>query len=62
MKSGAQCHPYGWACPFTTAVEGLRRYKFNADADRISFTTTVLKEFPSRTHHTQKYNGFRSPL
>ena len=58
-ESGAQWdYPYGWAPIHLLAVEGLRRYKFNADADRISFKflTTVLKNF--RREHTirEKYN------
>jgi alpha,alpha-trehalase len=58
-QSGAQWdYPYGWAPIHLLAVEGLRRYKFNADADRISFKflTTVLKNF--RNEHTirEKYN------
>jgi alpha,alpha-trehalase len=58
-ESGAQWdYPYGWAPIHLLAVEGLRSYKFNADADRISFKflTTVLKNF--RNEHTirEKYN------
>lgn len=58
-ESGAQWdYPYGWAPIHLLAVEGLRRYKFNADADRISFKflSTVLKNF--RQEHTirEKYN------
>ncbi len=57
--SGAQWdYPYGWAPIHLLAVEGLRRYEFNADADRISFEflTTVLQNF--RREHTirEKYN------
>ena len=58
-ESGAQWdYPYGWAPIHLLAIEGLRRYKFSADADRISFKflTTVLKNF--RQEHTirEKYN------
>ena len=58
-QSGAQWdYPYGWAPIHLLAVEGLRRYEFNADADRISFKflTTVLQNF--RREHTirEKYN------
>ncbi len=58
-QSGAQWdYPYGWAPIHLLAVEGMRRYKFNADADRISFKflATVLQNF--RREHTirEKYN------
>jgi alpha,alpha-trehalase len=58
-ESGAQWdYPYGWAPVHLLAVEGLRRYKFNADADRISlkFLTTILLNF--RRDHTirEKYD------
>lgn len=58
-ESGAQWdYPYGWAPIHLLAVEGLRRYKFHADADRVSlkFLTTVLRNF--RREHTirEKYN------
>lgn len=58
-ESGAQWdYPYGWAPIHLLAVEGLRRYNFHADADRISlkFLTTVLRNF--RREHTirEKYN------
>jgi len=58
-ESGGQWdYPYGWAPIHLLTVEGLRRYKFNADADRISFKflSTVLQNF--RREHTirEKYN------
>ncbi len=58
-ESGGQWdYPYGWAPIHLLVVEGLRRYKFKADADRISFKflTTVLQNF--RREHTirEKYN------
>ena len=57
--SGAQWdYPYGWAPIHLLAIEGLRRYNFHADADRVSlkFLTTVLQNF--RREHTirEKYN------
>ena len=30
-------YPYGWAPIHLLAIEGLRRYGFNQDADRISY-------------------------
>jgi len=50
--------PYGWAPVQLLAVEGLRRYGYSAEADRISgkFLSTVLENF--RRDHTirEKYN------
>jgi alpha,alpha-trehalase len=51
-------YPYGWAPVQLIAVEGLRRYGFRAEANRISykFLSMVLQNF--RTDHTirEKYN------
>jgi alpha,alpha-trehalase len=50
--------PYGWAPIQLLAVEGLRRYGYDRDADRISrtFLSTVIENF--RRDHTirEKYN------
>jgi len=50
--------PYGWAPIQLLAVEGLRRYGYSADANRITekFLSMVLKNF--RTDHTirEKYD------
>jgi alpha,alpha-trehalase len=50
--------PYGWAPIQLLAVEGLRRYGYDHDADRISrkFLSTVIENF--RRDHTirEKYN------
>jgi alpha,alpha-trehalase len=50
--------PYGWAPIQLLAVEGLRRYGYDRDADRISgqFLSMVLENF--RRDHTirEKYN------
>jgi alpha,alpha-trehalase len=50
--------PYGWAPLQLVAVEGLRRYGFDQEADRISvaFLSLVLQEF--REHHAifEKYD------
>jgi len=51
-------YPYGWAPIQLLAVEGLRRYGYTADANRISekFLSMVLQNF--RTDHTirEKYD------
>jgi alpha,alpha-trehalase len=51
-------YPYGWAPIHLLALEGLRRYGYNADADRITvkFLTMILENF--RRDHTirEKYN------
>ena len=51
-------YPYGWAPIHLLAVEGLRRYGFDADADRITykFLSMVLHNF--RRDHTirEKYD------
>ena len=50
--------PYGWAPVQLLAIEGLRRYGYNQDADRLSakFLSMVLENF--RRDHTirEKYN------
>lgn len=51
-------YPYGWAPAQLLAVEGLRHYGFNKDADRVSyeFLATIAENF--RRHGTirEKYN------
>ena len=51
-------YPYGWAPVHLLAVEGLRRYGYAADADRIThkFLSMVLRNF--RLDHTirEKYD------
>ena len=51
-------YPYGWAPIQLLAIEGLRRYGYVADADRLSekFLSMVLENF--RRDHTirEKYN------
>jgi alpha,alpha-trehalase len=51
-------YPYGWAPIHLLSVEGLRRYGYAVDADRISgkFLTTVVRSF--RLDHTirEKYD------
>jgi alpha,alpha-trehalase len=58
-ETGAQWdYPYGWAPIHLMAIEGLRRYGYGADADRLSekFLSMVLENF--RHDHTirEKYN------
>jgi len=50
--------PYGWAPLQLIAVEGLRNYKFDAEADRISvkFLSTVLENFQRDGNIREKYN------
>jgi len=58
-KSGAQWdYPYGWAPVQFLAIEGIRRYGFNADADRLSekFLATVLENFRRDGTIREKYN------
>ncbi len=57
--SGAQWDfPYGWGNIEMLAVEGLRRYGFNADADRISykFLSMVAENFRRDGYIVEKYN------
>ena len=51
-------YPYGWAPIQLLAVEGLRRYGYNADADRISyeFLSMVLANFQRDGNIREKYN------
>lgn len=58
-ESGAQWdYPYGWAPIQLLAVEGLRRYGYNEEADRISikFLSMVLVNFERDTNIREKYN------
>ena len=58
-NSGAQWDfPYGWAPLQLVADEGMRRYDFNADADRVSteFLKTVMENFAREGTIHEKYN------
>jgi alpha,alpha-trehalase len=58
-ESGAQWdYPYGWAPVELLAIQGMRRYGFNADADRISlkFLSTVVENFERDGTIREKYN------
>jgi alpha,alpha-trehalase len=57
--SGAQWDlPYGWGNIEMLAVEGLRRYGYDADADRLSyeFLSMVAENFRRDGHIVEKYN------
>jgi alpha,alpha-trehalase len=51
-------YPYGWAPIQLIAIEGLRRYGFNEEADRVSleFLSDVLKNFRRDGTIREKYN------
>jgi alpha,alpha-trehalase len=50
--------PYGWAPVQLLSIKGLRRYGFNAAADRVSlaFLSTVLENFRRDGTIREKYN------
>jgi alpha,alpha-trehalase len=51
-------YPYGWAPTQLLAIEGLRRYGFHQDADRVSveFLSTILENFRQDGTIREKYN------
>jgi alpha,alpha-trehalase len=53
--------PFGWAPMQMIAVEGLRRYGYSEEADRITanFLSTVLKEFIQHNTIVEKYDVAR---
>src|SRR5207244_1540548 len=53
--------PFGWAPLELLAVEGLRRYGYNQDADRISteFLSMVLEQYSKSGRIVEKYNVVR---
>jgi alpha,alpha-trehalase len=58
-ETGAQWDlPYGWGNIEMLAIEGLRRYGYNADADGISyeFLSTVAENFRRDGNIREKYN------
>ena len=57
-SEGQWDYPYGWAPTQLLAIQGLRRYGFNADADRISykFLSTVAENFRRDGTIREKYN------
>jgi alpha,alpha-trehalase len=50
--------PYGWGNIEMVAIEGLRRYGYNADADRVSynFLSMVAENFRRDGNIREKYN------
>jgi alpha,alpha-trehalase len=59
VQTGVQWDfPYGWAPVNLVAVEGLRRYGFNDDANRIShnFVTMIVQDFQHDHTIREKYN------
>ena len=60
--SGSQWDaPFGWAPLQLFAVEGLRRYGFSADADRVarSFLNMLVEDFERRGTLVEKYDVIR---
>ncbi len=58
-NSGVQWdYPYGWAPVELLAIQGLRRYGYNAEADRLSykFLSTVIENFQRDGTIREKYN------
>src|SRR5215472_6793331 len=57
-SQGQWDYPFGWAPIQLLAVEGMRRYGYNADADRVSaaFLSTVLENFDRDKTIREKYN------
>src|ERR1700722_11831803 len=58
-ETGAQWDlPYGWGSIEILAIDGLRRYGFNTDADRVSyeFLSTVADNFERDGIIKEKYN------
>jgi alpha,alpha-trehalase len=50
--------PFGWAPTEMIAIEGLRRYGYNREADRIAanFLSMILKEFIQHNTIVEKYD------
>jgi alpha,alpha-trehalase len=59
QDTGAQWDlPYGWGNIEMVAIDGLRKYGYNADADRVSyeFLSTVAENFRRDGNIREKYN------
>jgi alpha,alpha-trehalase len=59
QQTGAQWDlPYGWGNIEMLAIDGLRRYGYNADADRVAyeFLSTVAQNFRHDGNIREKYN------
>ena len=62
FRSGDQWDaPFGWAPLQWIAVQGLRRYGYQSDADRISrkFLSMVRREFERHGNLEEKYDVVR---
>lgn len=60
--TGAQWdYPYGWAPIELLGVEGMRRYGFNKEADRVSyaFLSMVMENFARDGNIREKYDAVR---
>ena len=57
-SQGQWDYPYGWAPIQLLTVEGMRRYGYNKDADRVSteFLSMVLRNFERDKTLREKYN------
>jgi alpha,alpha-trehalase len=57
-SQGQWDYPFGWAPIQLLAIEGMRRYGYNPDADRVSseFLSTVLENFKRDKTIREKYN------
>lgn len=59
VESQAQWdYPYGWAPIQLLAIEGMRRYGFITDADRVAynFLSMVIEDFVTDKYIREKYN------
>jgi len=58
QSEGQWDYPFGWAPIQLLAIEGMRRYGYQADADRVSteFLSTVLQNFERDKTIREKYN------
>jgi alpha,alpha-trehalase len=58
QSQGQWDYPFGWAPIQLLAVEGMRRYGYNKEADRVSteFLSTVLENFERDGTIREKYN------
>src|SRR5580698_906481 len=59
LESQAQWdYPYGWAPIQLLAVDGMRRYGYAADADRVAynFLSMVIEDFVTDKYIREKYN------
>ena len=58
-NTGAQWDlPYGWGCVEMLVIDGMRRYGYSADADRVSyeFLSTVAENYRRDGTIREKYN------